>query len=142
MAFALEMPLRILAAAGLVVVVSVAAAGMIALSPAEWWVYAGLSAIAAAAAWLLIRVWGIRVSYDATHLRAVGAMWSRRIPRGHIIAVDREPGNAWVTWRSPSGRIRMTPLTAVWANNWGWLPETGRTRRREFLAHLARWASR
>ncbi len=139
-AIKLEMGWRVIAAVGLLLLLVIATAGMLVVSPAAWWVYIVSGMIAAFAVWALVRIWNVGVRYDADHLSVAGLLWSRQIPRRSITAVDREPANAWVTWRSRSGRTRMTPLTPVWGNNRGWLPEGGMKRRREFLRRVARWA--
>jgi len=139
-AIKLEMGWRVVAAAGFLLILAIAIGGMFAASPATWWAYLVLGIFAAFAAWAFVRIWNVRVSYDANQLTVVGVLRSRQIPRRSITAVDREPANAWVTWRSPTGRRRMTPLMAVWGNHWGGLPEGGLKRRREFLKRVARWA--
>jgi hypothetical protein len=139
-AFKPELCWIVVAAAALSLLLAIAVAGMLSVSPSDWWGYIGFGAIAAYSMWVLMRIWNVGVSYDATHLSVTGVLWSRRIPRRSITAVDRDPASASVTWRGRSGGPRVTPLTAVWGNRWGWLPEAGRKRRVEFLRRVARWA--
>ena len=129
-----------LAAIGILAVLGIIGVGTVVASPAALWVYPINATLALLAVYVFARIWNVKLRYDATSLFVTGLLWSRTIPRRSITRVDRVPNDAWVTWTDSSGRTRMTPLTPVWGNNWGWLPANGAKRRREFLTRLARWA--
>ncbi len=89
---------------------------------------------------LLVRLPRMSIRYDGSHLFVVGVLWSRTIPRAQIVHVDSEPHSAWVTWRTRHGRTVATPLTLLWGNRFGWLPESAAKRGRAYLRGVRRWA--
>src|SRR5690349_6139142 len=111
-----------------------------AIATHETWAVALGVVILAVGLVLLVRLPRMSIRYDGSHLFVVGMLWSRTIPRAQIVHVDSEPHSAWVTWRTQHGRTVVTPLTLLWSNHFGWLPESAAKRGRAYLRRVRRWA--
>ena len=138
--FYLERWLRVQSTIGVVFLLICAAWVALVTASAFPWV-AGLAAgLLAVMLCVLVRIPRMGVRYDSETLTVVGAVWSRRILRDSIGYIDRDPGSPWVTWVATAGRTRLTPLTPLWGNRFGWHPpQAGETRRR-YLKRVERWA--
>ena len=90
--------------------------------------------------YLAARVFVWRVRVDDTHLRVVGMLWSRTIPRAQVLAVSPDISAPSVEWRTKAGAILSTPLTIVTTSNLPFLPRAARQRRIDFMNVLEFWA--
>jgi hypothetical protein len=91
-------------------------------------------------AWTMVRVFLVRISFDADTLHIVGPFWSRRIPRTDLLALDQSDLDLpTVTWTTHGSATRETRLFAV-GLPWGISFTTAMSaRRRRFLLRLDRW---
>jgi hypothetical protein len=138
--FTLELRWRVLTAAGLVALLVLAVALIYSTVGGELWFAIAAAPVVLLTALGLVRVWRVGVSYDSRELKTRGLLWTRVVPREAITFVNREPNHASVTWKDARGRTRTTWLTALWGNNYGWLPVYGNRARRKFLNQVAGWA--
>ena len=139
MKFSLERKYKVLGAVGQIAVLVITVAAGVFISVTSWWAGLILFGSAALVGWTLIRVPQISVRYDSNALTVVGVLWSRRIPRHSITAVDRDPDNPMVWWSAPGGKRRFTPLTPLW--NLAYVPLSARSMeaRRRYLTRVAAW---
>jgi hypothetical protein len=139
-AFSLERWLKIQSTIATVVVLVLAFALAVLTAATQPWLAALAAGVSMLTLWVLQRIPRVGVCYDAQSLTVVGAIWSHRIPRRSIRGVDREPASPWVTWVADNQRTRVTPLTPLRGNLYGWHPPKAAEMRRRYLKHLAHWA--
>jgi hypothetical protein len=142
--FPIERWLRVVwtvASAVFVGVTALAGVAMVVLEEPTWMAVAFVTT-SLVGAWMLLRTPWIGVRYDSDTLTVDGALWSRRIQRHRIVSVGPDPGSPWVAWTTDTGRIRMTPLTPLWGNIWGWHAPASAESRRRYLKRLDQWARR
>jgi hypothetical protein len=83
----------------------------------------------------------MRVEFDRSRLRVFGYLGTRIIDREALVDLDVDDLDfPLVTWRSASGRIRLTPLSALQLASSPLLPRSMYERRRAFLRALDAWA--
>jgi hypothetical protein len=91
--------------------------------------------------WLVVRIARMRVEFDRFRLRVFGYLGTRIIDREALVDLDVDDLDfPLVTWRSASGRIRLTPLSALQLASSPLLPRSMYERRRAFLRALDAWA--
>lgn len=90
--------------------------------------------------YLAIRVPLLAVRWDDHALSAVGAFWSRTIPRHHIESVSTDIERPSITWVTQGGARLRTPLSVLRCSSSSLVPLAARKRRADALARIARWA--
>lgn len=114
--------------------------GVAAVDAGQLWLVLPAVAILVLGIVALVRLPRAAIRYDMSRLVVVGLLWSRVIPRAQIESVDAEPNNAWVVWRTRGGRLVFTPLTLLWGNRFGSLPDKALKRGRRYLRRVRLWA--
>ncbi|TAL40480.1 MAG: hypothetical protein EPN91_13025 [Salinibacterium sp.] len=99
-----------------------------------------LSAPIVAFALVAVRAHVAGVAFTGDEVRVRGLLWSRTIPRRQIFDVDTSLRSPTISWTTRTGRIMLTPLTALSIGD-AIFPESRFPRSAAFLAKLDSWAS-